>query len=186
MTTELLDRAALVRHALRRLVAERGFHGTSMSAVASHAGVATGTAYTHYPSKDALILAAYLETKADLADAALAGVTDEMAPAQRFRQIWLSIHRHLAVHPDHARFLLQVDHSPYRASLHAAAMTSGDALVAEAARPELAAMLRPFPPEVLWELGLAPAVRLAAGEIALDGDQLGEIAAACWRAISRP
>ena len=52
--------------ALRALVAERGFHGASMSAVASAAGVATGTAYTHYASKDELVLAAYLETKAEL------------------------------------------------------------------------------------------------------------------------
>jgi AcrR family transcriptional regulator len=41
------DRAAAVRAALRTLVAERGFHGASMGAVAREAGVATGTAYVH-------------------------------------------------------------------------------------------------------------------------------------------
>jgi AcrR family transcriptional regulator len=186
-TAELVDRAALVRRALRALVAERGFHGASMSAVAQAAGVATGTAYTYYASKDALVLAAYRETKAELGAAALAGVSDEMGPAKRFRRIWLAIYHHLAAHRDHARFLLAVDHSPYRAALHAAIVANGDPLGAEAGRPELAAALRPFPLEVLWELGLSPAVRLAAasGEIALDDELLRQIAVACWRAVSR-
>jgi AcrR family transcriptional regulator len=185
---DLVDRAALVRHALRSLVAEHGFHGASMSAVARHAGVATGTAYTHYASKDALILAAYRETKAELGAAATDGLDPGEAPQQRFRQIWLAIHSHLARHPEHARFLLQVDHSPFRHDLYAAVIAEGDALVAAATAPDIAAQLLPLPREVLWELGLSPAVRLAASakEIALSDEQLAEIADACWRAVSGP
>jgi AcrR family transcriptional regulator len=185
---DLVDRAALVRHALRSLVAERGFHGASMSAVASHAGVATGTAYTHYASKDALILAAYQETKAELGAAATDGLDPRDAPAQRFRQIWLAIYRHLARHPEHARFLLQVDHSRYRDDLYAAVIAGDDPLYAAVTAPDIAAQLLPLPLEVLWELGLSPAVRLAASsnEIGLSDEQLAEIADACWRAVSRP
>ena len=69
-----VDRAALVRRALIELVAANGFRGTSMSAVAERAGVATGTAYVHYGSKDDLVLAAYREVKAELGIAALAAV----------------------------------------------------------------------------------------------------------------
>ena len=185
-TVGLVDRAALVRHALRTLVAEHGFHGASMEAVAKLAGVATGTAYTYYASKDALVLAAYLETKAELGAAALSDVADELPAAERFRRIWRSIYRHLRMHPDHARFILQVDHSPYRATLYAAVLAGDDPLVAEVTRPEVTAALRSFPPEVLWELGLAPAVRLAVGAVVLGDEQLDEVAAACWRAVSRP
>ena len=187
MSVELIDRAALVRRALCSLVAERGFHGASMSAVAKHAGVATGTAYVYYPSKDALVLAAYRETKAELGEAALADLADELPPAERFQRIWLSIYRHLRTRPDRARFLLAVDHSPYRATLYAAMLAGDDPLVVEATRPDFVAAVRPFPLEVVWELGLSPAVRLAAGspELALDEHQLDEVAKACWRAISR-
>jgi AcrR family transcriptional regulator len=185
---EPVDRAALVRHALRSLVAEHGFHGASMSAVARFAGVATGTAYSHYTSKDALILAAYREAKAELGGAVTRGFDSGAAPPERFRQIWLAIHRHLMRHPDHARFLLQVDHSPYRHDLHAAMMAADDPLVALVTAPDLAARLVPLPLEVLWELGFAPAVRLAANaeEIALNPEQLTEVADACWRAVSKP
>jgi AcrR family transcriptional regulator len=185
---DLVDRAALVRHALRSLVAERGFHGASMSAVARHAGVATGTAYTHYASKDALVLAAYRETKAELGAAVTDALDPREEPEARFRQIWLALHHHLARHPEHARFLLQVDHSPYRHDLHAVVMAEGDPLLAAVTAPDITARLLPLPLEVLWELGFAPAVRLAAGmeEISLDEEQLGEIAGACWRAVSGP
>jgi AcrR family transcriptional regulator len=164
MTIPPMDRAAAVRGALRTLVARNGFHGASMSAVASEAGVATGTAYTHYASKDELVLAAYRETKAQLAAAAMADLDAAAQPAAQFCGIWLATYRHLKANPDHARFLLQVDHSPYR---------SADRLL-------------PLPLEVIYELGLSPAVRLAAGGTELTDNQLNEIAAACWRAISLP
>ena len=167
MTVPPVDRAAAVRRALRSLVARNGFHGASMSAVASEADVATGTAYTHYASKDELVLAAYCETKAQLAAAATANLDACTEPAAQFRSIWLATYRHLRANPDHARFLLQVDHSPYRSAAHAAVIADGDPLVAHAATPEVA-------------------VRLAASGTELTAEQLGEIAGACWRAISRP
>jgi len=181
-----VDRAAAVRGALRTLVARNGFHGASMSAVAREAGVAAGTAYTHYASKDALVLAAYCETKAQLAVAAVAGLDPDAEPGARFRGIWLATYRHMKANPDHARFLLQVDHSPYRSAAHQAAIAGGDPLTAQAAEPDAAARLLHMPLEVIYELGLSPAVRLAAGETSLTAEQLDQIASACWRAISQP
>ena len=181
MTIPPMDRAAAVRGALRTLVARNGFHGASMSAVASQAGVATGTAYTHYASKDELVLAAYRETKAQLAAAAMADLDAAAQPAAQFCGIWLAAYRHLKANPDHARFLLQVDHSPYRSAAHQAAIA--DPLAAQAATPGVAGLLLPLPLEVIYELGLSPAVRLAAGGTELTDNQLNEIAAACWRSV---
>jgi AcrR family transcriptional regulator len=182
-----VDRAAAVRRALRALVAERGFHGASMSAVAAEAGVATGTAYTHYASKSDLVLAAYLETKAELAAAATSGLDSKAGPDERFRGIWLATYRHLAANRDHALFLLQVDSSPFRAAAHrAATQNQGDALMEQAATPDIAARLEPLPLEVLYELSLGPAVRLAASETELSDRDLEAVAGACWRAVSRP
>ena len=56
--------------------------------------------------------------------------------------------------------------------------------MAQAATPGAADRLLPLPLEVIYELGLSPAVRLAAGGTELTDNQLNEIAAACWRAIS--
>ncbi len=54
-TQERLDatRAGIVE-AATRLVADAGYAGCSMAAVATEAGVATGTVYRHFPNKGAL------------------------------------------------------------------------------------------------------------------------------------
>lgn len=186
MTVAGVDRAAAVRDALRRLVAQRGFHGASMSAIAAEAGVATGTAYTHYGSKDEVVLAAYLETKAELGAAATAGLDPEAPAPELFRAIWLGSYRHLAANPDHALFLLQVDSSPYREPAHEALAQEGDPVIELAARPGFADLILPLPLVALYELGLAPAVRLAANDVKLSGPELETVADACWRAISKP
>ena len=188
MTVETVDRPAAVRRALRALVAQRGFHGASMSAVAAEAGVATGTAYTHYASKDELVVAAYLETKAELAKGATTGLDPAAAAPERFRAMWIAAYRHLSENRDHALFLLQVDASPYKGTAHETAMegSDDDPLVAAAAAPDIAARLLPLPLEVIYELGLAPAVRLAAAGEELGDDELTTVADACWRAISLP
>jgi len=181
------DRAAAVRAALRTLVARNGFHGASMTAVAREADVATGTAYTYYASKDELVLAAYREAKAALGLAATAGLSPDLSAEGRFRALWLAAYLYLKANPDQAQFLLQVEHSPYRGPAHESALANeNDPLLAEVARPDVAARLLPLPIDVLYELALSPAVRLAAAGIQLPQAQLGEIADACWRAVSRP
>lgn len=172
---------------MRSVVAEHGFHGASMSAVAREAGVATGTAYTHYASKDELVLATYCETKAELGRVAASDLDPDLPPEQRFRALWLAYYGHLKANPDHARFLLQVDHSPYRGPAHEAALADeNDPLVAQVTTPDLMALLLPLPSDVLYDLALGPAVRLAAASLDLTPAQLEEIAAACWRAVTVP
>lgn len=170
---------------MRSVVAENGFHGATMGAVARRAGVATGTAYTHYASKDELVLAAYCETKAELGTTVTADLDPDQPPAERFRALWLAYYGYLRAHPDDARFLLQVDHSPYRGPAHEAALAKeNDPLVAQVTMPDLAALLLPLASDILYDLSLGPAVRLAASGQQVTSDQLEAIAGACWRAVT--
>jgi len=157
-----------------------------MSAVAAEAGVATGTAYVHYASKDELVLAAYLEVKRELGAAAAAAIDHGRPPEERFLAMWRTVHAHLAKEPDCARFLVQVDGSPYAGVAHARSLeTDDDPLLVEATRRDMAARLVPLPPEVLYDLGFGPAVRLAASGRRLATAERDAVAAACWRAITR-
>ena len=180
-----VDRAALVRRALVELVAANGFRGTSMAAVAQHAGVATGTAYVHYESKDDLVLAAYREVKAALGQAAMLATEGSREPAQLFGGMWLAMFRHLSADPVRARFLVQVAASPYAAEAHDAA-AADDELLSTAEMHGVMARLLPLPQAVLWDMSMGPAIRLAAGEHELTDSELGMVAAACWRAVSLP
>lgn len=182
MTTTRVDRAALVRRAMVELVAENGIHGTSMGQVAARAGVATGTAYVHYASKDDLLIAAFVEVKQQLAAAVVAGLEPSAAPRALFDAVWRAIYEHLRHDPSLARFLTQLDESPLRSRAHDS-MPADDPLMALAA--DMAPYLVDLPVEIVYELGLAPAVRLIATETTLDETQLSLVIDACWRAISR-
>ncbi len=179
-----VDRAAAIRSAVVRHVARQGFHGASMAAIAREAGVATGTAYVHYQSKDDLVLATYVEVKDDLGRAATRGLRPG-DPETVFRQLWFGVHDHLAEEPDRARFLLQVDTSPYANDAHARSMDqSGDGLVDAAASAGILDRFAPLPLLVLFDLALGPAVRLVASGKRLDGTGMESLCNACWRAAT--
>lgn len=172
---------------MRKLVAGHGLVGASMAAVASEAGVGTGTAYVHYRSKDELLLAAYLELKTQLGEAAIDGIDPSMLPHERFVATWSAIYRFLAAVPDRARFLVQVDSSPMAATAHERALAGGhDPLVTAASTADMAPLLIALPLDVLYDLGIGPAVRLAARGQQLSDRQLRLVAEACWRSITAP
>lgn len=176
-----VDRAAMVRRAMVELVAERGIHGTSMSQVAERAGVATGTAYVHYESKEDVLLAAFGEVKQSLGQAGIDGVDLEQEPRAVFEAIWRRIHRHLEQDFAVARFLVQLEASPLRESAHDA--PPGDDPLTQVAEG-MAEEFVDLPPEILYDLGLAPAVRLVAGGPTLDSAELATLIESCWRAVS--
>ncbi|MEM9561668.1 MAG: TetR family transcriptional regulator [Actinomycetota bacterium] len=178
------DRPARIRAALRSVVAERGFHGASMQAVAKAAGVAAGTAYVHYDSKDDLVIDAYRELKAQLSEAAVAGVDLVAEPAERFLAIWANVHRFLAAEPERARFLVQVDVSPYAGVAHQAYLDGHPDDRLAAATADLADRFVDLPPLVLFDLAVGPAIRLVAGGDQLDADALDRLASSCWRAVN--
>ena len=59
------SRAALLDAGLR-LFARDGFAATSVRRIAAEAGVATGLLYAHFPSKDALLVALFEQSMADV------------------------------------------------------------------------------------------------------------------------
>jgi AcrR family transcriptional regulator len=180
-----VDRAEAVRHALIRLVARDGFHGTSMAAIAKEAGVATGTAYVHYASKDDLVLATYLEVKHALGEAALAGVDVDASYREQFAQLWMGIQHHLEADPDRARFLVQADSSPYAEIAHAQAMSApDDPLMSSPVAAGLLAQMVNLPPEVLFDLAVGPVIRLTATQRRVDDSMVQPLIEACWRAVT--
>jgi AcrR family transcriptional regulator len=181
VTTTHVDRAALVRRAMVELVADNGIHGTSMSQVASHAGVATGTAYVHYESKEDLLIAAFVEVKEDLGRAAIDGVSEGDEPGVIFEMAWRNIYEYLSNDPAVARFLLQVEASPLRRPAHEA--LGANALAEMATR--LKEHLVELPEDLLYELGLAPAVRIVASGMRPTRAELETLVGSCWRAIKR-
>jgi TetR/AcrR family transcriptional regulator, multidrug resistance operon repressor len=182
-----IDRAAAVRQAMRTLVARYGLHGASMSAIAKEAGVAQGTAYAHYQSKEQLLVAAYLELKAEMGIAACADIDRSASPHDRFIQVWLGVYSFLAEKPERAQFMLQIESSPYARVAHELGMAvPDDPMMAEAEALNDADVLAPLEIEILYDLAYWPAIRRAAVGDGVDVLAARPVAEACWRAITTP
>lgn len=181
-----VDRPAAIRRALRDLVAARGFHGASMGAVAKAAGVATGTAYVHYESKEELVFATYLELKAELGAAVLADLDASAAPQVRWRHMLTTAYAFLAEQPERARFLTQLEESPYHEEAYSRLVLAGDPLAEAALADDLVDLLVPLPHEVIYALSLGVAVRLVAAGVRLKSAEIDLLVDATWRAVTRP
>lgn len=74
-------RAELILDEAEKLLAEKGYHDASIDEIAARAGVAKGTLYQHFPSKEALILA-LLERNIKLFEQTIERVAQETLPAR--------------------------------------------------------------------------------------------------------
>src|SRR5262245_47963863 len=55
-----LEREALILQAAEDTFAEKGYYETSMDEIAARVGIAKGTVYLHFPSKEALIIKIFI------------------------------------------------------------------------------------------------------------------------------
>jgi AcrR family transcriptional regulator len=89
----------------------RGLTGLSMEGVARRAGVATGTLYVYHASKEALLEAAYLDTKQRLAEAVF---RDEGLPVRpAFLRMCVAYQQFLVEHRAEVAFLEQLHHASF-------------------------------------------------------------------------
>ncbi|MCP3995319.1 MAG: TetR family transcriptional regulator [bacterium] len=181
-----VDRPAAIRRALRDLVAERGFHGASMGAVAKAAGVATGTAYVHYESKEELVYATYLELKAELGAAVLGDFDETAEPSERWRHLLTRSFDFLSKEPERARFLSQLEESPYYEEAHSRLAAAGDPLAEIGRSEDLTDLLVSLPYEVIYSLSFGVAVRLIAAGVQLKPEEIDLLVEATWRAVTVP
>lgn len=82
-------RQAILDTALALFVSQ-GFHGTSTASIAKQAGVATGTLFHHFPSKEALMESLFLTIKQEFADALLLNTHKGSDLKHNALQLWQS------------------------------------------------------------------------------------------------
>ncbi|GAA4877130.1 TetR/AcrR family transcriptional regulator [Ferrimonas pelagia] len=98
------------------LFVQQGIEATATAQIAKRAGVATGTLFHHFASKEALIQALYWQIKQQLADAALAAEPskEEDDLKRQARHYWDCALGWALAHPDALKFIGQLYHSPAR------------------------------------------------------------------------
>ena len=82
------DKRNAILDAATRLFAERGLTAAPTSEISKLAGVAEGTLFTYFQTKDNLINALYREIKLELADAMMSDFPRKKSVGTRLRHVW--------------------------------------------------------------------------------------------------
>ncbi len=173
--------------------AEYGVHGTAVPPIARQAGVAVGTLYRYFASKEQLVNAVFRETKALLGERLLSGLDLSSGDVRRlFEQIWERLVGFAREEPAAFRFLEMQDHAgyldassrqqentllgPLRELIHAGQQNG---VLNSGIRPEVAIAL-------FWGgvVGLFKADKH--GYLELAETDTRDAREACWRALAAP
>lgn len=95
------------------MVAAGGFHGSPMSELARKSGVAVGTIYHYYATKDDLIRDLYLQSKARMSEAMVTALKKDGKFRERFENLWKALYTHFVNNPLEFSFLQQYHNSPF-------------------------------------------------------------------------
>jgi TetR/AcrR family transcriptional regulator, repressor of fatR-cypB operon len=187
------DKRSEVMQAALELIAEQGFHGAPMAEIAEKAGVAAGTIYRYFETKDVLITELHRELEDKIRMALQEGYPAGRPLRERFLCLNQRLLRYFIEHPLHFRYMEQYFNSPFGITRHR------DKLLGKSGNPDLLKeifeegvsqqILKDFPFVILFSLAFGPMIILIRdhilGFITLDDLLIRQITEACWDAIKR-
>jgi AcrR family transcriptional regulator len=103
--------------AARRLFVKQGFHSTPTSAIAREAGVANGTLFHYFNTKEELINTLYKETNKSVFTISTAGVDKEKNINRKLRLLWYNTVKWAMNRPQDFLFLQQYSNSPFTSQI---------------------------------------------------------------------
>jgi AcrR family transcriptional regulator len=82
------DKRDAILAAAVQVIAERGLNATPTSAISKAAGIAEGSLFTYFKTKDVLVNALYLELKREIAEVMLPGFPHEATFRNQLQHLW--------------------------------------------------------------------------------------------------
>ncbi|WP_321430666.1 TetR/AcrR family transcriptional regulator [uncultured Methanolobus sp.] len=113
MKKQVKDKKAALLKAALKLFTENGFHGTSTAQISKEAGVATGTLFNYFPTKEDLINALYFDVKGELSRSMGKDVQTESTLHDKFKKIWYNLIEWGLNNREDFHFVNQFCSSPY-------------------------------------------------------------------------
>jgi len=170
------------------LFAERGFHGTAIPDIAARAGIAAGTIYRHFASKEALVNELFRRSKLALGAALLGDAPVDADLRTQFHHLWWALVRFEREQPLAFAFLELHHHGSYLdAESKSLELRVLMPIAAVLQRGRIAGVVKPIPPHVLmvtvWGafVGMIKAARL--GYYVLTDELCTQVEETCWDAI---
>ena len=108
-----MEKQKEILSAALKLFVEFGFHGTPTSKIAKEAGVANGTLFHYYKTKDDLVLALYKDIKTRLSDFIYSGINKDDSQKVLFKTIYLNTIQWSVENSAEFYFIQQFHSSPF-------------------------------------------------------------------------
>jgi len=108
-----MDKRTEILQAALKLFVEQGFHGTATSKIAQTAGVANGTLFHHFKTKDELIIRLYLDIKKQLLDFSEKHAQGGKNTKEKLKAHYIYTLYWALDHPLEFHFMQQVSLSPF-------------------------------------------------------------------------
>lgn len=148
-----MDKQKKILESALELFVEYGFHGTPTSKIASNAGVAAGTLFHYFKTKDELVINLYNRIKGELNAYVYAQINESDPVRDKFRTLFNHTLYWALKNNQEFYFIQQFHFSPHLASIPPEELASHAKphieLFGQAARE---GMLKPFPPDLLLTL----------------------------------
>lgn len=107
------DKLRAIAAATFTLVEQTGLSGLTMAAIAREAGLATGTLYVYFKSKEDLLVALYEQAKTETAASLMQGDDPALPFRSRFQRMWMNWLEHRLSHYAQMVFMEQYVNSPW-------------------------------------------------------------------------
>lgn len=112
---QLTDKQKAIFDSTLMLIREHGFHGTTMSQVAKKAGVAAGTIYHYFESKDKLISELYNYNRNLTIEVIDNSLSEKHSFKENFYNLWEALYQFYIDNTQILIFIEQYVNSPYKA-----------------------------------------------------------------------
>lgn len=181
-------RAAIIQATID-LVSENGFHGSPVAMVAERAGVAAGTIYRYFESKDVLIEATYRDIEDRLLKKVLEKYPEQGAVSEKYAHLARVLVTQWISSPVEFRFLEQFHNSPYGVAHRREKLLGGNRdicgdLLKEALEKKL---VKDLPLSMLFALVFGPLIYICRDHIlgffTLDDSLIQQAVDGCWNSV---
>ena len=178
-----------ILHAARELMSERSYDATTMPGVAQRAGIAAGTIYLHFASKEAMVNAVYRASKLEMQRFLVDAMATARTPREGFHRLWRGLFEFSRKEPEAFRFLEMHRHLPYLdADSREVARNVFEGVADYVRLAQKEGAVRDAPAEVLIALAFGAFVGLAkeaeCGHAPLDEESVAISESAVWDLLS--
>ncbi|MCD6016955.1 MAG: transcriptional regulator, TetR family [Bacteroidetes bacterium] len=148
-----MDKKEEILKSALKLFAEFGFHATPTSKIAKEAGVANGTLFHYYKTKEELILALYKHTQGELSKYVYSRVSQEDSLEIVFKSVYCNSIEWALENKAEFQFIQQFSSSPFHTLISTEDINSQAAILLDFIHEGIkSADIKPLPADLLQTL----------------------------------